>query len=282
MYNIILLTSLVLCYAENYPTDPPLSIANISTTMDLLSIDLSDEAKMFGSKQSGLIFLHGLATPGTLTYMLNLMSGPALGLSSFRNKISTPMAPKKPVGVLPPTMWFGLEWVRSWFNFWELPKISVISPIATEDKKELEKAMKWVEAEIKTMIEEGIPSENIVLTGASQGGALTLYTALHTQYKLGGFIAIIAWVPLLKSEPPASLPTPINKDTPILHLNGALDPIVPLNTGWASSKAMKQVFTNYKLKNTVSTHLTAINPLNISKVYRWLKKNVPNMAFSKA
>jgi predicted esterase len=55
-----------------------------------------------------------------------------------------------------------------------------------------------VEEEIKKMIQEGIPSENIVLVGVSQGGALTLYTALHTQYKLGGFIAIIAWLPLLK------------------------------------------------------------------------------------
>ena len=39
---------------------------------------------------------------------------------------------------------------------------------------------------------------------------------------------IVTWVPLLKQEPPSDLPTPVNMDTPILHLNGAQDPIVPL------------------------------------------------------
>ena len=149
-----------------------------------------------------------------------------------------------------------------------MPGLSVISPFATETKDDLKESLRTVEVEIEKMIQEGIPSENIVLIGASQGGALTLYTALHTQYKIGGFIAIIAWVPLLKPEPPASLPTPINKDTPILHLNGTLDLIVPVIAGCQSSKAMKKVFTT-------------INPLNSNKVYHWLKKNVTNMAFSK-
>ena len=214
----------------------------------------------------------------------SILSGPALGLSFTRNKISCPNAPSRPTLMLPPTMIPGvakLTGIRSWFNFWSLPGLSVVLPFASESKNDLNEALRWVEEEIEKMIQEGIPSQNIVLTGASQGGALTLYTALHTQYKLGGFIPIVAWVPLLKSEPPASLPTPINKDTPIFHLNGASDPIVPLNAGWASSKAMKQVFTNYQLKNTASTHSTTINPLNISKVYCWLKNNVPNMAFSR-
>ena len=234
--------------------------------------------------RSGIIFLHGLGPTSAMGPVCSLLSGPALGLSFRRNKISCPNAPPRPTLMLPPTMIPGvakLTGIRSWFNFWSLPGLSVVLPFASESKNDLKEALRWVEEEIEKMIQEGIPSENIVLTGASQGGALTLYTALHTQYKLGGFIPIVAWVPLLKSEPPASLPTPINKDTPIFHLNGASDPIVPLNAGWASSKAMKQVFTNYQLKNTASTHSTTINPINISKVYCWLKKNVPNMAFSR-
>ena len=139
----------------------------------------------------------------------------------------------------------------------------------------------WVEEEIKKMIHEGIPSENIVLVGVSQGGALTLYTALHTQYKLGGFIAIITWLPLLKLEPPYSLPTPVNKDTPILHMNGNQDVLVPPAAGRASATAMQRVFTNYQQKNVNGNHLSiAINPLYNPTVYCWLKKNVPNMAFS--
>ena len=269
----------------------------IPTTTDLPSINLSDQEKMMELEQqneidsealgstkykSGLIFLHGLGGRTELKDLLKYISGPALGLSMSKNKIVTPKAPRTSVAIFPPSFIpGGLTKIRSWFNFWLKPAASVISPVAGESKSGLKVAMKWVEEEIEKMIAEGIPSENIVLTGLSQGGALTLYTALHTKYKIGGFIPIVAWQPLLKIEPPTSLPIPTNKDTPIFHLNGKLDPIVPLICGWKTSKAFKQVFTQYNLKMVVGTHTTSINRLTIPKIYCWLKNNVPGMAFSK-
>lgn len=231
--------------------------------------------------ESGLIFLHGLATPTLMNKMMQYISGPALGLSRSRNKVAIPMAPKEPVGVLPPTFVPGLDVVRTWFNFWAMPAVSVLSPIATESKTGLEQALKWVEAEIEEMIQEGIPNEKIVVAGASQGGALTLYTALHTKYKIGGFIPIVTWQPLLKTEPPRSMPTPINRDTPIFHMNGLADPIVPLICGKRTSEALEGVFTRYELDNVAGTHMTSINPITLPKIYCWLKKNVPGMAFSR-
>ena len=228
-------------------------------------------------KESGLIFLHGLGV--SLTAICRAMSGPALGLSVRKNKISCPEAPIQHNDMVT-TIFPGMTGARSWFNFWNLPGISVRYSNPSESKDDLEEALVWVEEEIKKMIQEGIPSENIVLVGVSQGGALTLYTALHTQYKLGGFIAIITWLPLLKLEPPDSLPTPVNKDTPILHMNGNLDVLVPPAVGRACATAMQQVFTNYQQKNVKGNHKTiAIKPLNLT-VYCWLKKNVPNMAYS--
>jgi len=276
--------------------DAQLSIANITTTTDLLSIDMSDQAKMTEQEQqeeidsealgasytSGIIFLHGLATPGALNDLLKYISGPALGLSSSRNKIRTPKAPRTSVKIFPPSFIpGGLTKIRSWFDFWLIPGVAVVSPIAGESRKGLKVALKWVEKEIEKMIAEGIPRRNIVLSGASQGGALTLYTALHTKYKIGGFIPLVAWQPLLLAEPPTSLPSPTNKNTPIFHMNGKLDPIVPLICGWKTSAAFKQVFTRYTLETVVGTHLTSINPLTIPKIYCWLKNNVPGMAFSR-
>ena len=86
----------------------------------------------------------------------------------------------------------------------------------------------------------------------------------------------------LKLEPPDSLPNPVNKDTPILHMNGNQDVLVPPAASRASATAMRQVFTKYQQKNVSGNHLTiAIAlPLNKPTVYCWLKKNVPNMAFS--
>ena len=229
-------------------------------------------------KESGLIFLHGLGV--SLTAICKTMSGPALGLSVRKNKISCPEAPIQHNDMVT-KIFPGMTGARSWFNFWNLPGISVINSNPSESKEDLEEALVWVEEEKKKMNQEGIPNENIVLVGVSQGGALTLYTTMHTQYKLGGFIAIITWLPLLNFEPPDSLPTPVNKDTPILHMNGNMDVLVPPAAGRASATAMQQVFTNYQLKNVMGNHLTiAINPLHKPTVYCWLKKNVPNMAFS--
>ena len=240
------------------------------------------ELEQQDKKTSGLIWLHGMNTPDWDNNILNLITGPSaasLGLNILKTKMIAPKAPKQGTLIIPPTFIPFLA-TRSWFDFWALPGFSVISPFATESKKDLKEALLWVEKEIETMIEEGIPSENIVLMGMSQGGALTLYTALHTKYKIGGFVPIVTWQPLLIPEPPTSLPIPINKDTPIFHMNGIFDPIVPLICGWKTKAAFKKVFTQYSLDNVVGTHLTSITSLTIPKIYCWLKNNVPQMDFS--
>merc|ERR1719350_70376 len=249
-------------------------------------------------KTSGIIFLHGLgikAGDGRLV-MCNKLSGRALGLSLLRNKIVCPKAPKRDAEVIgdvgkyvfPPLMIPGvstklqeLVGIRSWFDFDKLP-YKLVRGEGFENKQDLKVALGRVEEEIEKMIQEGIRPENIVLSGMSQGGALTLYTALHTRYKLGGFLPIVTWLPLLGSEPPASLPTPRNKDTPIFHMNGNIDVIVPKECGRATATAMEPVFTKYEQKNVMGTHLTTLgNPLNFPKIYCWLKRNVKGMAFSK-
>ena len=224
--------------------------------------------------------------------MCNELTEGLLGISFLKNKISCLKAPEISQrdaqvirNLLPIIGGLGvpeLIGVRSWFDFTKLPKYLVReSDSGSESKPDLEKALRQVEEEIEKMIQEGIPSENIVVAGMSQGGALTLYTALHTRYKIGGFLPIVTWLPLLGFESPASLPTPINKDTPILHMNGKQDVIVPEECGRATATAMEPVFTNYEQKNEIGTHLTTLgNPLNFPKIYCWLRNNVPNMAFS--
>ena len=103
-----------------------------------------------------------------------------------------------------------------------------------------------MEQEIEYLIGKGVPTRNIVVTGLSQGGALSLYTAVHTKYKLGGFVPIVAWLPLRKTERVDSLPTPVNWDTPILHINGIFDPIVPvIPCGTKTEAEMKKVWYTY-------------------------------------
>lgn len=51
---------------------------------------------------------------------------------------------------------------------------------------------------------EGISSENIIVGGFSQGGAVALYTALTSPKKLGGIVGLSTWLPLHKQFPQVS------------------------------------------------------------------------------
>ena len=201
-----------------------------------------------------------------------------LGLSED-TIVKCPKADRSPVG-LPPAFMPDIKLARSWFNFWMMPEMSVLSPIAGESKEDLEAALVLVENEIKDLIAQGVPSKNIVVSGLSQGGALALYTAIHTKYKLGGFVPIVTWLPLRKVEPITTLPDPVNKDTPIFHMNGMMDPIVKhIPAGKKTEKEMKKVFTRYTYKPIVgATHSTTVNPVTIPVLRKWLKENT-NLKF---
>jgi len=147
-----------------------------------------------GGKGSGgaLIVLHGLGggTGGPICKLMDV----GLPLDSSV-KIVCPQAEWTSNTLLPPTWLYALVGIgpriKSWYSMNMMPGMSTLSPIPGESKAGLEDAMKRVEGVIQKLVNQGIPSEKIVLSGLSQGGSLTLYTALHTKYKLGGFIGIV-------------------------------------------------------------------------------------------
>ena len=117
---------------------------------------------------------------------------------------------------------------------------------------------------------------NIIILGYSQGGALALYTAVHTKYKIGGFIPFATWLPLLRAEPISSAKIPVNKHTPILQLHGLLDTVVTYTpAATMTNMEMNKVFTNYQFENVaLGDHFTTLNPITISLIRRWIKENI--------
>ena len=94
-------------------------------------------------KESGLIFLHGLGVKieiEIVTAICEIMSGPALGLSVRRNKISCPEAPIRHNDMVT-KIFPGMTGARSWFNFWNVPGISVMYSNPSESKEDLEEAL---------------------------------------------------------------------------------------------------------------------------------------------
>uniref|UniRef100_A0A3P8NH15 Acyl-protein thioesterase 1 n=1 Tax=Astatotilapia calliptera TaxID=8154 RepID=A0A3P8NH15_ASTCA len=136
----------------------------------------------------------------------------------------------------------------SWFDIYGL------SPNANEDEAGIKRASENIKALIDQEVKNGIPSHRIILGGFSQGGALSLYTALTTQQKLAGVVALSCWLPLHKSFPQAAANS-ANKDMHVLQCHGDADPLVPYAFGIQTAEKMKGL----------------INPANITfKSYRGL------------
>uniref|UniRef100_A0A8K9UKK0 Acyl-protein thioesterase 1 n=1 Tax=Oncorhynchus mykiss TaxID=8022 RepID=A0A8K9UKK0_ONCMY len=140
------------------------------------------------------------------------VSGGCLAAKAFAG-IQTPHSPFKPV-----TLNVGMT-MPSWFDIIGLQT----------DAEEDEAGIKHVSEKTKTLIDQevkiGITSHRIVLGGFSRDGALSLYTALTTQQKLEGVVALSCWLPLqytLKYRLPC-----IRSEMHVLQCHGEVDPLVP-------------------------------------------------------
>ena len=228
-------------------------------------------------KKHGLIVLHGLGGGFGPAFCIIMKKG--LRINTDEVRVECPEAKCRAHTLLPPT-WISKPLpssgacVPSWFDFKLMPGLAVFSPGHPSDPTELAAAAQLVENIIQDMVNDGIPSENIVLTGASQGGVITLYQAVHSKFKLGAFVPIVTWYGNLKSDGPSNYDS-VNKHTPILQINGAADPIVPaIPAGRETRKAMEAVFPNYEIKYIpFTTHSTTVNPVSFKMMRNFFKEN---------
>lgn len=132
--------------------------------------------------------------------------------------------------------------MHSWFD------ILGLSESCDEDVSGIHEASVLVKQMIDKEIEStGISSENIILGGFSQGGALALYTALTSDKKLGGVIALSTWLPL-RSEFPEKL-SEVNKSIKIFQAHGHIDPVVALRWGETTKIFLQSLgVSNYTFK----------------------------------
>ncbi|XP_045705321.1 acyl-protein thioesterase 1 isoform X1 [Phyllostomus hastatus] len=148
------------------------------------------------------------------------------GIRSSHIKYICPHAP-----VMPVTLNMNMA-MPSWFD------IIGLSPDSQEDEPGIKQAAENVKALIEQEVKNGIPSNRIILGGFSQGGALSLYTALTTQQKLAGVTALSCWLPLRASFPQGPI-SGVNRDISILQCHGDCDPLVPLMFGSLTVEKLK-------------------------------------------
>ncbi|XP_063673171.1 acyl-protein thioesterase 1 isoform X1 [Pan troglodytes] len=175
-----------------------------------------------------------LSLPSSLDYRHGWAEAFA-GIRSSHIKYICPHAPVRPV-----TLNMNMA-MPSWFD------IIGLSPDSQEDESGIKQAAENIKALIDQEVKNGIPSNRIILGGFSQGGALSLYTALTMQQKLAGVTALSCWLPLRASFPQGPIGG-ANRDISILQCHGDCDPLVPLMFGSLTVEKLK----------------TLVNPANVT------------------
>jgi len=157
-----------------------------------------------------VIFVHGLGDSGHGWKPIADMFKRDEGLQHV--KWILPHAPVEPV-----TANMGMS-MPTWFDIYSF------GFDCAEDDKGMLKTKSALEQIIKAEVEEGIAQERIVLGGFSQGGAMSLLTALTTPGKLGGLAVLSGWLPL-RQKVKEMMSTNVS-NLPIFWGHGKNDPLV--------------------------------------------------------
>lgn len=157
------------------------------------------------SAKACVIFLHGLGA-GASDMQGLVQQFPA---TTIPCKYIFLDAPLRPV-----TINNGMT-MRAWYD------ITGFTASAREDLQGIQSSEKIIRDVIEQQVAEGFDYSQIVLAGFSQGGAIALYTALHTKAQLGGVIALSSYLPVHQHCQPT-----LYKNTPFFIAGGTMDPVV--------------------------------------------------------
>jgi len=207
-----------------------------------------------GEAKFSIIWMHGLGADGY--DFANIV--PQLKLpENLRIRFVFPHAPIRPI------TFAGGERMRAWFDLKALNKDA-----ANSDEKGVKESQKLIIELIENEITRGIPSQNIILAGFSQGGAMTLYTALRYHKPLAGMLVLSGFL-LLASKLPTEKHS-ANNTTPILMLHGSEDNMVPIFWARNSYENLKDLGLNITWKDYPMPH--SVCDKEIGDIATWLKK----------
>lgn len=178
----------------------------MSELLETIEIDSAD------NPTHSVIWLHGLGADGhdfePIVPELNHTDLPAI-------RYIFPHAPIRPV-----TLNMGMS-MRAWYDLYGLERDM------REDIDGIKASRNLVTSLIVREHDRGVPAENIVLAGFSQGSAMAMYTGLRHAESLAGIMALSGYLPLRNTT--ASERHPANANTPIFMAHGEQDMVVNID-----------------------------------------------------
>lgn len=168
-----------------------------------------------------LILLHGLTMTGRRFVPVGQFLLSRLGINW---QIILPTAPTRQV------TWLGGKTANAWFD------LPVGSFNQNQDETGIWQAQSYVHRLIDQLVSDGIHSQNIVIGGFSQGGALALLSALTYADTLGGAVCLSGYLPLADQ---ADTWLAKAKPLPIRFAHGTNDVPIPLELAEHSAKRLQ-------------------------------------------
>jgi phospholipase/carboxylesterase len=173
-----------------------------------------------------IIWMHGLGADGNdFVPIVNELRLP----QDIQVRFVFPHAPERPV-----TINNGYV-MRAWYD---------ISNTNYQDELGIRDSQQAINALIDQEIQSGIASENIILAGFSQGGAMALQVGLRQPKPLGGIIALSCYLPL--ADTLAGEAESVNASIPVFMAHGSHDSVIPISQAVTSKETL--LAANYSVE----------------------------------
>lgn len=204
---------------------------------------------------AAVIWMHGLGADANdfvpIVKELDLSNCPAI-------RFVFPNAPQIPVTLN------GGYIMRAWYD---------IAAAGTDiNKREDEAGLRLSQQQIDALIARenarGIPTDEIILAGFSQGCAMSLQTGLRHPQKLAGIMGLSGYVPL--ADKVAAERHAANQDTPIFLVHGASDPVIPIQRAQQSRDLLLSLGYTIEWHDYWMQH--SVSPQEIIDIGNWLRK----------
>ncbi|MCW8901256.1 MAG: alpha/beta hydrolase [Gammaproteobacteria bacterium] len=139
---------------------------------------------------------------------------------------------------------------------------------AAQDEAGIKKSQQAILALLEREIERGIPSNNIILAGFSQGGAIALHTGLRYEKPLAGIMGLSTYLPLVNSV--ANEVSDANKQTPIFLAHGSYDPIIPYPLAVETQATLNKLNYATELKKYEMEHSVCVE--EVDDISHWINR----------
>ncbi len=209
------------------------------------------EVQSGGNIGASVIWMHGLGADGhDFEPIVPHLSLPApLGGVRF----VFPHAPHRPV-----TINNGYV-MRAWYD------IAGVDLAARQDEPGIRASALEIQQLIEREIQRGVPTEQIVLAGFSQGGVVALHTGLRYEKPLAGILALSCYLPLAESVQAER--STANAAIPIFMAHGTSDEVIPLTLGHAGFQQLTALGYPIEWRDYPMGHEVNFDEINAIKVW---------------